>query len=80
MNNGVYLLVTQIDGKNSINKFEESVNSNEEINNGEMVEVNIVEEDSSNLISNINSKVASIIVNGLNFILKFGLKIIEGVV
>ena len=76
-------LVSEVNNKNnvnnSINEFEESVGNNEEVENGTMVEVNVVEEDSSNLISIINSRVASIIVKGLNFILKFSLKIINGV-
>lgn len=68
----------KIDAKKSIDSFEESVSNDKEIENGSMVEVNVIEEDSSNLISDINSKIASIVVGGLNQIFNIGIKLIEG--
>lgn len=65
--------------KESISEFDENVSSEQEVENGSMVEVNIIEEDSSNLISDINSKLASIVVGGLNKIFSIGIKLIEGV-
>lgn len=77
-------LVSEVNNVNSVNNtiqnFEENVNGEEEIENGNLVEVTIVEQDSSNLISNINSKIASVIVKGLNYFLKLGLKLIDGIV
>lgn len=63
----------------SINDFEDKVSNEEEINNGNMVNVNVIEEDSSNLISDVNARVASLVVDGLNLIFKLGIKLIEGV-
>lgn len=74
-------LVSESNSKNNVNStiqnFEESVSQEAEINNGVMAEVNMVNEDSSNLISDVNSKVAGLIVGGLNSILQFGLRLIE---
>lgn len=66
----------KIDAKKSIEVFEEKVDSESEIENGTMVEVNIIEEDSSNLISDVNAKIASFVVGGLNKIFNIGLKLI----
>ena len=66
------------ESKNSINSFEENVSNEIEIENGSMSDVNVVREDSSNLISNINSKIATVIVNGLNYIFNLGIKMIDG--
>ena len=65
--------------KATIEDFEDKVDDKEEINNGNMVNVNVIEEDSSNLISDINAKVASLVVEGLNLVFKLGIKLIEGV-
>ena len=76
-------LVSESNKKVEINEniedFEEKVNGNLEIENGNIDNVNVIEEDSSNLISDINAKVASFIVGGLSSILKFGLKIVSSV-
>jgi hypothetical protein len=69
----------KVDNKESIDKFEESVSNNQEIENGSMVEVNVVKEDSSNLISNVNAKVASVLVGGLNKLFSMVIKVVEGV-
>ena len=67
----------KVASKESIDSFEENVSNEIEIENGSMGDVNVIEEDSSNLISDINAKIASVIVGGLSSILNFGLKIIE---
>ena len=64
--------------KEEIIEFEENVSKENEVNNGNMENVHIIEEDSSNLISDINAKIASIIVDGLNKILNLGLKLLDG--
>ena len=66
----------KINAKNAISSFEEDVSNNKEVSNGNIE--NIVFEDSSNMISNLNAKVASIIVGGLNSIFNLGIKMIEG--
>ena len=74
-------LVSESNGKlntnNSIKNFEEQVSNKEEVVNGSMNGVNVIEEDSSNIISNVNAKVASIVVGGLNKLFKIGIKIID---
>ena len=67
------------EAKNSISAFEEEVSNKQEVENGSMEGVNIIEEDSSNLISDINAKVAGIVVGGINKIFRIGIKLIEGV-
>ena len=69
----------KVDSKAEIESFEESVSNEIEVENGSMIDVNVIEEDSSNLISDVNAKMASFIVGGLSSILNLGLKIIEGV-
>ena len=69
----------KVDSQEEIKKFEESVSNNSEVENGSMVEVNVVEEDSSNLISNVNAKLASVIVKGLNKIFSLVIKVVESV-
>ena len=60
-------------------EFEDKVSKQEEIDNGNIEDVRVIKEDSSNLISNVNASVATFIVNGLNGILKFGIKLIDGI-
>lgn len=69
----------KVDTKEEIKEFEENVSNNQEVENGSMVEVNIVKEDSSNLISDINAKVAQLIVGGLNKIFSIAIKVVESV-
>jgi cell division protein FtsL len=59
--------------------FEEEISDDSEVENGFLSEVNVVREDSSNLISDINAKMASIVVEGLNFVFNLGIKLIEGI-
>lgn len=76
-------LVSESNEKNkvisSIEDFEDKVGNEEEVMNGNMIDVNIIEEDSSNLISDVNSKVATLVVEGLNFVFRLGIKLIERV-
>ena len=66
------------EAKNSISRFEEQVSNNQEVENGSMSGVNIIEEDSSNLISSINAKVAKMVVGGLNKVFRIVIRLIEG--
>ena len=68
----------RLEAQKIINSFEENVSNESEVENGTMIEVNVVSEDSSNFISNINAKIASFIVGGLNGVLNLGLKLIGG--
>ena len=63
----------------SLSSFEQDIEDNKEVNNGVIDGVYIIEEDSSNLISNINAKMASFLVGGLNKLLGFAIKLLEGV-
>ncbi len=77
---GVSLISESNDKANlngTIQNLEDKIENNEEINNGNMVNVNVVEEDSSNLLSDVNAKLATIVVEGLNLVFKFGIKLIE---
>ena len=66
----------RVEINNSINEFEQEVGNEDEIENGSIDNVHVFEEDSSNMISNINAKIATILVDGLNKLLGFGLKLI----
>lgn len=68
----------KLDAKNSIESFEQQVGNQQEVENGSMAGVNVIEEDSSNLISDVNAKIAGLVVGGLNKIFKIGIKMIEG--
>ena len=74
-------LVSEVNDINNrkavIENFDEKISNNEEVNNGEMEDI-IVEEDPTNLLSNINAKIATFIVDGLNFVLRLGIKLIDG--
>lgn len=66
--------------ENVIVEFENSVETGEIIEDGELENVEISEEDNSNFIAKVNSKVANTIVNGLNSVFYLGLKIIRIIV
>ena len=76
-------IVAEFDNKSNVNnqidEFEDKVSKQEEIDNGNIEDVRVIKEDSSNLISNVNASIATFIVNGLNDILKFGIKLIDGI-
>lgn len=68
----------KVNAQNEVQQFEESVNDSEEITNGVMEDVHLVEEDSSNVISDVNARVATLIVGCLNKIFKLCIKLVEG--
>ena len=67
-----------LETNSSIKEFEQQVSNQEEIENGNMDGVHVIAEDSSNLISDINAKIAGIVVGGLNKLFSIGIKMIEG--
>lgn len=69
----------KLKAKESIEVFEEKVSEGEEVDNGSMNNVHVIEEDSSNIISDINAKMANIVVGGLNKLFNLGIKLIEGI-
>ena len=76
-------LVSEINNKTSIseeiNSFEEDLNNNEEISDGVIEDVRVEKEDTSNLISSINAKLASFVVDGLNMGLKVVVELISSI-
>jgi hypothetical protein len=76
-------IVGEINNKNTIsdevNGFEQNIENNEEINDGSMSNVRLEKEDTSNLISNINAKLATFIVDGLNEGLKVVINLISSI-
>ena len=76
-------LVSEIDNganiENEVSSFEERIEGEGEIEDGNLSEVKIEKEDTSNLISNINAKLASIVVDILNEGLKIVVNIISSV-
>lgn len=75
-------IVVEIDNQKNLNEnindFKEDVESGNEIEDGNIKDVNVHKEDTSNLISTINSKIAFTIVRTLNDGLKFVVKIVNG--
>ena len=65
--------------QDSISSFEEDINDNKEVSNGVIDGVYIIEEDSSNIISDVNAKIASFLVGTINKLLSFAIKLLEGV-
>jgi len=76
-------IVGEINNKNKIsnavNSFEGSIENSEEIKDGNLSDVRVESEDTSNLISDINAKLASFIVNGLNQGLKVVVNLISSI-
>ena len=60
--------------------FEDSVQSGEEVNDGEIIDVDISKEDDVNFVSRINCKIGNIIVDGLNSMFELGMKFIRVIV
>lgn len=78
---GVSIFVPQENNvSNIITEFEDSVENGNMVNDGQIENVEISIEDSSNLISKINCKIANSIVNGLNNIFELGMKILRDVI
>lgn len=65
--------------QNVIVDFEESIESGDVIVDGEIENVEISEEN-TNFISNLNSKIANTLVNGLNSIFEIGMKLLRKVI
>lgn len=65
--------------QNVIVDFEESIESGDVIVDGEIKDVEVGEEN-TNFISNLNSKIANAIVNGLNSIFEIGMKLLRKVI
>lgn len=65
--------------QNVIVDFEESIESGDVIVDGEIEDVEVGEEN-TNFISNLNSKIANAIVNGLNSIFEIGMKLLRKVI
>ena len=76
-------LVSEINNSKSKNEevssFEESIENGEEIGDGNLSHVRVENEDTSNLISNINAKLATLVVDLLNQGLKIMVDIISSV-
>lgn len=60
--------------------FEESIESGNVIEDGEMENVEIGFEDNSNLVSRVNAKIANTIVNGLNSVFELGIRFLRQVI
>ena len=61
-------------------EFENSIESGNVIEDGEIEDVEISVEDDSNFIARLNCKIANTIVNGLNSVFEIGIKLIRKVV
>lgn len=66
--------------ENVIVEFENSVETGEIVDDGEIKNVEISEGNNSTFIAKVNSKIANTIVNGLNSVFYFGLKIVRKIV
>ena len=76
-------IVSDIDA-NSIcnqeeNAFEEKEESNEEVNDGNLTNIKVEKEDTSNLISSIVAGISNVVVKTLNLGLKIMVKIMRGI-
>lgn len=65
---------------NIIVDFENSIESGEVIDDGEISDIEVSVEDESNFISKLNSKIANAVVNGLNSILDLGIRFLRKVI
>lgn len=61
-------------------EFENSIESGNIVEDGEIDNVEVSVEDSSNVVSRINSKIANTIVNGLNSILDLGVRALRSII
>ena len=76
-------IVVEIDNQKQMNEeikdFKEDVESGNEINDGNLNDVQVRKEDTSNLISDVNAKAATVVVKVLNGGLKFIVNIVNGI-
>ena len=78
---GISVFIPDESGINSvIVEFENSIESGNVIEDGSIEDVEVNEEDGSNLISRINGKIANTIVNGLNSMFDFGMRVLRRVI
>ncbi len=78
---GISIFIPSDGGVNDvIVEFENSLESGEEVEDGNIEDVEISEADSSNLISRINCKIANMIVSGLNSVFELGMNFIRKVI
>ena len=72
------------DGGNNINDvivdFENSVESGDVVNDGELNDVEISEEYDANFIAKMNCKVANLIVDGLNSVFELGMNVLRHII
>lgn len=60
--------------------FENSIESGNIVEDGEIENIEVSVEDNSNIISKVNGKIANTIVNGLNRIFEIGVTILRKVI
>ena len=76
-------IVSDIDANSisnqEVNAFEEKVESNEEVNDGNLTNIKVEKEDTSNLISSIVAGISNVVVKTLNLGLKIMVKIMSGI-
>lgn len=76
-------IVSDINGTSlkseEVGEMEDKIENNEEIDDGNLSEVMIESEDTSNFISSIAASIANLVVETLNFGLKIIVKIMNGI-
>lgn len=68
------------DVQNVIVDFENSIESGDVVNDGELDNVEIGKSNNSNFVSKLNCRIANTIVNGLNSVFEIGIKILRKVI
>lgn len=76
----VFIPSSESSTQSIITEFENAVESGEVVEDGEINDVEISEQDDSNFISKLNSRVANAIVNGLNRVFDIGKRILRKVI
>ena len=77
---GISVFVPSSDVKDAIVDFENSIENGEEVNDGELENINMSIEEDVNFISKMNCKIGNVLVNGLNSFFEFGMKILRIIV
>ena len=68
------------DVSNIIVDFENSIESGEVVDDGEIEGVTVNKDNNSNFIARVNCKISNIIVNGLNSIFDIGMRILRSII
>ena len=76
----IFMPSKESSAQNIIVEFEETVESGAIVQDGVMNNVEVSEQDDSNFISRLNSKIANTIVNGLNNIFDVGMRLLRKVI